>query len=338
MKKYLLPQEGRFYKVNMHSHTSLSDGKTTPEETKEAYKAMGYSAVAFTEHNWSFDVSYLNDEDFVAIRSYEYDIQNNHKQLVEGIVSPNHLEHVHLNFFAKDPKNDKVVCVSPKKIPKKHPELMNMEQIVGEPTFNQEFNPDCINKIIRTAKENGYLVVYNHPIWSINEYPVYMALEGLDGFEINNGFSNRDTDLDYTPYIYDQMSRRGKRLFCIAGDDNHNTSHFGLAWTMVKAEKLDQESLISAIEKGDCYASDGPEILELYFEDGYVTIKTSPAYGIYLTTVGRRCDHRIAAEGESLTEATFKIYPNDFYFRISVRDEKGRHANTRAFFLDEIGM
>ena len=36
-----------------------------------------------------------------------------------------------------------------------------------------------------------------------------------------------------------------------------------------------------------------------------------------------------------LTEATFKINPNDFCFRISVRDERGNHANTRMFFLDE---
>ena len=339
MKKYLLPENGKFYKVNMHSHTTLSDGKTTPEETKEAYKAMDYSGIAFTEHNWSFDVSYLNDEDFVAIRSYEYDIQNPHKQMVEGINSPNHVEHVHLNFFAKDPANGKVVCMAENKLPKKHPELMDLSQIVGEPNFKQEFNPDCLNKIIRTAKENGYLVVYNHPIWSLNEYPVYMSLEGLDGVEINNGWSNRDTDLDYTPYIYDYMSRKGKRLFCLGGDDNHNADHFGLAWTMIKADKLDQKSLMEAVERGDCYASDGPEIKELYFEDGYVTIKTSEAAGIYLTTVARRHDNKLAVKtGAPVTEATFKIYPNDHYFRLTVKDDHGNHANTRAFFLDEVGM
>ena len=112
----------------------------------------------------------------------------------------------------------------------------------------------------------------------------------------------------------------------------------GLAWTMVKADNLSYESILDGIEKRNCYMSTGPEIYELYFEDGYVTIKTSEAHGIYLTTVGRH-DYKLASkEGAPVTEATFKIYPNDYYFRLTVRDEKGNHANTRAFFLDEIGM
>ena len=37
MKKYLLPKSGNFYKANMHCHTTLSDGKKTPEEVKALY-------------------------------------------------------------------------------------------------------------------------------------------------------------------------------------------------------------------------------------------------------------------------------------------------------------
>ena len=34
MKKYLLPQNGQFYKANLHCHTNFSDGKRTPAEVK----------------------------------------------------------------------------------------------------------------------------------------------------------------------------------------------------------------------------------------------------------------------------------------------------------------
>lgn len=37
MKKYLIPNEGKFYKANLHMHTTVSDGKMTPEEVKEEY-------------------------------------------------------------------------------------------------------------------------------------------------------------------------------------------------------------------------------------------------------------------------------------------------------------
>ena len=38
MKKYLLPRTGKFYKANLHCHSTVSDGKLTPAELKEAYK------------------------------------------------------------------------------------------------------------------------------------------------------------------------------------------------------------------------------------------------------------------------------------------------------------
>ena len=42
MKRWLLPEGGRFYKANLHLHTTVSDGLLTPEETKQKYRARGY--------------------------------------------------------------------------------------------------------------------------------------------------------------------------------------------------------------------------------------------------------------------------------------------------------
>lgn len=38
------------YKVGLHTHTSLSDGKCAPEEAARIYKAAGFDALAFTDH------------------------------------------------------------------------------------------------------------------------------------------------------------------------------------------------------------------------------------------------------------------------------------------------
>ena len=48
MKKYLLPENVNWYRANLHCHTTISDGCLTPEQVKEAYKAKGYSIVAYT--------------------------------------------------------------------------------------------------------------------------------------------------------------------------------------------------------------------------------------------------------------------------------------------------
>ncbi len=41
------------YKVGLHLHTKLSDGRATPEEAAEIYKAAGFDAIAITDH-WKF--------------------------------------------------------------------------------------------------------------------------------------------------------------------------------------------------------------------------------------------------------------------------------------------
>ena len=67
----LIPQSGSFYKVNFHCHTDASDGKQTAEEVKESYKALGYSAVCFTDHEILVPHDELTDESFVALHGYE---------------------------------------------------------------------------------------------------------------------------------------------------------------------------------------------------------------------------------------------------------------------------
>ena len=48
MVKHLLPQVARYYKANLHTHSTISDGKLTPQELKEAYKSKGYSILSIT--------------------------------------------------------------------------------------------------------------------------------------------------------------------------------------------------------------------------------------------------------------------------------------------------
>lgn len=319
MRQYLLPQGGQFYKVNMHSHSTLSDGKQTPAELKEAYLARGYSAIAFTEHGKLHNLSHLSDDRFIAIVSYELDTFARYEPPFPFYAgkyhSYDHAEVVHLNLYARDPAAIEGI------------EFADI----------RKFSVENVNETIRRAEAAGFFVIYNHPNWSLNTCETYCRLKGLCGLELINGASQRSSDMDYTPLVYDQMLRSGQRLVCVAGDDNHNVPHFGTAWTMVKASKLSYDALIQGIETGNCYASDGPSIEELYVEDGTVHIQTSEAVGIFLTTAGRRKACALSENGAPLlTEAAFKLDPDDCYFRIGVRNAAGKHANTRAYFMDEI--
>lgn len=45
---------------------------------------------------------------------------------------------------------------------------------------------------------------------------------------------------------------------------------------------------------------------------------------------------RIAKEGKDLTESIFNLPIGQNYMRFDMIDERGRHADTRAYALDEI--
>ena len=83
------------------------------------------------------------------------------------------------------------------------------------------------------------------------------------------------------------------------------------------------------------YASQGPEIQELYLEDGVVTSNV-PRRSIFPTPRVSGATRRGLEYDGYLEEASFAVDPGDVYFRISVVDDRGRHADTRAYFLDTL--
>ena len=96
-----------------------------------------------------------------------------------------------------------------------------------------------------------------------------------------------------------------------------------------------RERITSALEKGNFYASQGPEIHALWFEDGKVHIECSGARRI-TANYGVRKGRMVEANGELLTKASFGFAPDDKYIRITVEDANGLHANTNAYFADEV--
>jgi len=103
---------------------------------------------------------------------------------------------------------------------------------------------------------------------------------------------------------------------------------------MIGAEKLDYEHIFDALMKGRFYASEAPEIKSVYYEDGQVSVFTSPAAYIRFNTDTRRAKTAIG-DGETITSASFRIKPTDKYVRITVRDASGKLAHTAAFWLDD---
>lgn len=344
MKKYLLPQNGQFYKANLHCHTTLSDGKKTPAEVKEIYQKLGYSIVAYTDHDILIPHDELTDDQFLALHGFEMELSD----YSEG-VTPERRKTCHICFIGLEPENIVQPCWH-RTLYQHHYFYGNAKEYVPqikfdetEPDFERDFSPECVNACMKTAREKGFFVTYNHPTWSLENYNDYIRYEGMHAFEMMNGGAITEGFDDYNPRVYDDILRSGKQIYCIGADDNHNgrpedDRHWdsGVAFTVIKADSLDYRTVTKALEDGHFYASEAPEIYELFYENGEVTVKCSDAdrvvcsYGI---RKGRVC---YAENGVPVTEATFPVPENCDYFRITVIDAKGYHACTNAYFVKDL--
>lgn len=334
MKTYLLPKEGQFYKANLHMHTTISDGQMTPAEVKEEYMKRGYSIVAFTDHEALVPHEDLTDEHFVAITSYE--IATNRGAVPGGFPFE---QTYHINLYAKDPKkNISPVFTMSRLWPAHAGNYMSDEAKAVE--WPREYSTDSLNALIARANEDGFLVSYNHPNWSLQNYADYAGLQGIWGVEYYNTGCTRAGYPD-TMQPIDDLLHLGKRVFPLATDDAHagkDNPHdcFG-GFVMIKAEGLEYGKVMDALEKGNFYASSGPEIKELYLEDGILHVTTSPAAKVEVITERRA---RWCRRGENLTELTFDLsgYLRTSrevkekrcmpYFRITVTDARGETAQS----------
>ncbi len=338
MKKFLLPQGGRFYKANLHCHSTVSDGKWTPEQIKEEYKKKGYSIVAYTDHDVMIPHPELCDEAFLAMTGYEIEVTDN----LSGL-GFKYRKTCHMCLVALRPDIEKQVCWHREKYMighgAEHRDRVKFDESL--PDFERNYTPECINEIMRTGRENGFFVTYNHPCWSMEDFENYGSYENMHAMEICNFSCFNAGYAEYNAQVYDELLRQGKRIYCIATDDNHDVhpidsprnDSFG-GFTMIKADKLDYTAIGEALLAGNFYASQGPAIEELWFEDGKLHVKSSAAEKITMTTGTRKLRSIFREKGRALTKATFEVQPDDRYVRITVTDKRGLHADSNAYFVD----
>ena len=339
MIKYLLGGKGQFYKANLHSHTTLSDGLLTPEEVKALYKEHGYSIVAFTDHDILIPHKDLKDDSFLPLNGLEFSLVSP----AEEAGLPGKHPTIHLCMIALDEDNITTPLYHREKYIKYHPETVRHLLTIDEtlPDYERGFEIRDINEVIATARRNGFFVTYNHPGWSHDDPRRILSYEGLSALEIYNSLFVRLGFDDFNQYLYDAMLRAGQRVLPIAADDNHNKYPLGhklcntfCAWTQIEAEKLEYRCITKALEEGSYYISTGPAIHSLRIEDDRIIVQCDPAERIIITHDTDRVQRR-DAEAQSITTASFQLRPDRGWFRLTIYDKNGNFAMTRPYYPEE---
>jgi hypothetical protein len=95
---------------------------------------------------------------------------------------------------------------------------------------------------------------------------------------------------------------------------------------MVKAERLDEVSVLDALRRGHFYSSSGPEIKHLELQDGVVQVRCSPVDAIHFIAQTGHGLRVYDAGGKQLTAATYTPTGKERYLRVECVCNDGTRA------------
>ncbi len=289
----------RRLKVGLHTHTTLSDGRKSPEEMAAIYKAAGYDAVAITDH-WKYHPG--GEIDGLTILSgCEYNVCG--MDSTSGIVETYHIVGVGMT---------------------REPLIPDAYMTVPGNVTDGRIR-DMVRILVRAIREADGLAILAHPAWSVNTPEQIRACGDFDGTEIYNSTSDWGmNDRPYSGIIVDQLATGGYYLPLLATDDTHHYNGDQCRGAvMADADAVEELGMVEALRRGFFYATQGPEVHLERVSPDTVKLTCSPVSKIAILSNQPWVYDRMA-RGEGLTSFTYRFKPTETYIRAEVTDAEGR--------------
>lgn len=229
--------QGRWYRGNTHSHTTLcGHADSTPEEVARWYHDHGYNFLVLSEHQRFID------------------------PVTVTMPSP--------------PRSDFILIGGSElsRIPV-HATGVNMAASVT-PTPRMPTNVEMIQTHLDKITGVGGLTILNHPIPSGVTAADILAVKDLLLFEVFNAApatkSLGSGESDSVEAMWDEILTAGKVLWGVGSDDSHQftiwdykgealpngrVNNPGRGWVMVQADELTPAAITQALRRGRFYAS-----------------------------------------------------------------------------------
>lgn len=301
MRNLPFDKPGRFWRGNLHTHSTVSDGHRSPEQVCAAYRELGYDFIALTDH---------------FMKHYNYQIAD---------TTPY--------------RTDDFTTIIGAELHAPATEFGGLWHIlsVGLPLdFPQNAEGETGPQLAQRAIAAGAFVAIAHPGWYTLSEADALSLGPVHAVEIFNGTSVDHNDRPDGWYLLDLLTARGLRYSACATDDAHfNPARADVAtgWVWVKSETLSPESLLEALKAGHYYASTGPELYDVQVVPGdKVVVRCSPADRVFVLGEGYQARD---LRGNGLSEASLDISSMKTRFiRVIVRDARGGRAWTSPIWFD----
>ena len=299
---------GRFWRGNLHTHSTLSDGALEPRAVVDAYKNAGYDFMMLSDHfignfNWPIaDTRAFRSNNFTTIIGSE---------LHAPETSAGELWHI-------------LAAGLPLDFPK-----------AGAKETGAE--------LARRAHAAGAFIGIAHPAWSQLTIEDGHAIDCAHAVEIYNHGCSAENDRGEGWYLLDQLLNEGKRLTAFATDDAHfkTPDYFG-GWVHVKAQSLDPDVLLEALKLGHYYSSQGPQLHAIELLGKELSIACSPVDNITVVCGNSRTCVR---NGKAITDAVFDLKTLETgwllkkqspWFRVVAIDHGGKRAWSNPIWWDTL--
>ncbi|WP_421993583.1 PHP domain-containing protein [Roseococcus sp.] len=290
---------GRFFKGNVHTHSTRSDGARGPAEVCATYREAGYDFLALTDH-------------FQA--KFGFPIVDTRPWRTEGFTTILGAE-VHAPATALG-ETWHILAVG---LP-----------LDFAPTPEAESGPQLAQRCL----DAGAFVALPHPGWYALSTTDAATIPGAHAVEIYNHTSATRIDRGDGAYLIDQLLAEGRRVNLLATDDAHFHSDdaFG-GWLMVKAGANEPGALLAALKAGHFYSTQGPMIEAIHWGEDSVEVHCSPASTVAVLGRGSRSMPAIAP---GQTRVVLPLAPRMLeggFGRIVVVDEAGKKAWSNAYWF-----
>lgn len=280
----------KWFKGNIHTHTTRSDGRRSPEDSAALYRANGYDFLSFTDH-WRVSDTTVTEDGLLLLSGCEYDTGRNVRDGIFHITSLGCTETPRLEHGAdaRSIVNEIHRCGG----------IANLAHPAWSLNTCEQLLPVIDGKVV--------------PLFGADVTEIYNSVSGLPR-----------NCRPYSGIVIDQLAAREVYPPLVATDDTHwYESEACMSYIMVQAEECSREAILSAIREGRFYATQSPT-LEITRDGNVINVVCSPVESIVYYTDIVWCGHR-ADVGHGLTSSTFR-FESESFVRIEVTDASGRTA------------
>ena len=277
----------KWWKGNLHTHTTRSDGRLSPDDCIALYRAHGYDFLALTDH-WKLSENAVSDNGMLLFAGCEYDFG---RRVQEGIY------HVVAIGCERDP------LVTREDGARGAIEKIHTAGGLAD-LAHPAWSMNTLDQLLPLDGLADFTEIFN----SVSDLPANCR-----------PYSGEIVDL--------LASRGAVWKTAAVDDTHWYRRDACRAYVWVRAEACTREAILAAIRAGDFYSTEGPRMaVTLDGAANCVRVRCPAEDRVAMVTyftdtawTGHRSD-----VGEDLTDAAFPLTGRETFVRVEVRDADGR--------------